>query len=125
MKNLHRKISAMLLAGMVVVGGFAASGVSSFAASNRAVPNVALESEVRRMKSVCGMYGYNASLVKDDNEFNKLVGDCNKSDLYNRGNKVVVRNPYELPQHLQRAKYSGKKFVKAQYRGGLYLIEIK
>ena len=123
MKNLHRKISAMLLAGIVVFGGVAVSGVSSFAASSR-VSSVALQSEARRMKSVCGMYGDEASLVKDESEFNKLIGDCNKSDLYNRGKKVIVRNPYELPGHLRSAKYYGKKYVKVQYNSGLYLIKI-
>ena len=34
MKNIHKKISAILLASMVVSGGVVASGVSSFANSN-------------------------------------------------------------------------------------------
>ena len=37
MKNLHKKIGALALAGIVLAGGVAASGVKSFAAEGKAV----------------------------------------------------------------------------------------
>ena len=49
MKNLHKKISAMLLAGMVVVGGFAASGVKSFAVSKGY--SYVIQGQVQRVRS--------------------------------------------------------------------------
>ena len=123
MKNLHRKISAMLLAGMVVFGGVAVSGVSSFAASSK-VYSVASEYEVKKMSSICKSYG-EVIVLKNEDHFKQLIGECAKSDLYNVGRPVSVRNPYELPGHLQRAQYSGIKFVKVQCNNVLYLIKLK
>ena len=49
MKNLHRKISAMLLAGMGVFGGFAVSGVSAHAVSK--VSNLGIQRDIQRVSS--------------------------------------------------------------------------
>ena len=119
MKNLHRKISAMLLAGMVVVGGFAASGISSYANSF----SVAQEQEIRRVRFYSRAYG---SVLVDSSEkvLNDLISGYSISVLYNNGRSVEVRNPSQIPQHLQRARYSGRQFVKLKHQSLYYLIQL-
>lgn len=126
MKSLHKKISAVLLAGMVVFGGFAASGVSSFAASSSSKVSISLgqEQDIRRVKFYCKSYGQ--VLVMDNKkDLEDLVSGYSKRLFYNSGRYVVVKNAAHIPQHLQKAKYYKNKFVKVEFRGLYYLIEIK
>ena len=121
MKNLHRKISAMLLAGMVVVGGVAVSGVQSFASANK-IYSPGEERQIQRVKFYCRDYG-EVYENKDEKEINKRIEDY--SLLYGSRRGFSVRNPYEIPGHLQKAKYSGKEFVKVKCNNIYYLIKIK
>lgn len=126
MKNLHKKISAVLLAGMVVFGGFAASGVSSFAASasSKVSINPGQEQDIRRVKFYCKSYG-NVLVMNSRKALEDLVSGYSRRLFYNNGRYVVVSNAAQIPQHLQKAKYLGKKFVKVQFHDLYYLIELK
>ena len=118
MKSLNKKISAILLAGMVVMGGVVSSGLSSFAASAK---NVSVQSNYqrKRVENICKDYG---RIIEESNNENDLKYD--KSKCYNNGRKVIVRNPYEIPSHLVKAKRYGKEFVKIQFAGFYYLIQV-
>lgn len=127
MKNLHKKIGAMVLAGMVVLGGVAAGGVNSFAASNnkasKVSKNLGQEREIQRVKFYCKGYG-SIIVEKEEKKLNDLLSGYSKRDLYNYGRRVNIDNPSGIPQHLRKAKYSNKKFVKIQYRNLFYLIQV-
>lgn len=126
MKSLHKKLSAMLLAGVVVIGGVVGSGVSSFAASAKVARQKAVQESYQDkiVKNIVKCYG-DVIVLKSDKDANQFIGECSKRDLYNLGRKVKVKNPYEIPRHLQDGKYSKKKFAKIQYNDSLYLIKIK
>ena len=123
MKNLHRKISAMLLAGMVVVGGVAVSGVSSFAASNQSV-NYIQQGKIDKVKFYCKNSG-SLLVFKNEEESKELVQGYSKVLFYNNRRDVLIKYPSEIPGHLQKAKYYGKKFVKLKYQDVYFLVELK
>lgn len=119
MKNLHKKIGAMFLAGMVVLGGVAAGGVNSFAASSKANKVVASskigeEHQIRKVKFACKLLkarviSYNKAKVKEDrsmgNRVYKLPNDNLELNLYNLQNR------------------NKGKIVNIQYRGIIFSIE--
>ena len=121
MKNLHKKISAMLLAGMVVVGGFAVSGVQSFAAAK--VDNPAVKSQIQRLNSYSRGYG---KVVSVGDKESKLVSNgYNNENCYNMGRSFRISYPSQISLQLHRAKYyHNKEFLKVQYNGLYYLIKI-
>lgn len=106
MKNLHKKIGAMVLAGMVVLGGVAAGGVNSFAASNESSISIGEQREVQRVKFALSQKPFNGEIIefsKDINKIKKLQGsnriqriqnDRLVLDLYNLRNKGNVKIKY-------------------------------
>ena len=127
MKSLHKKIGAMVLAGMVVLGGVAAGGVNSFAASNKSIKasqNLGQEMDVKRVQFYSKAYGQIVLIENKMNNSERSVS-VNKKNCYNRGKAVVVQNPAKIPVHLQDAKRCKSKFVKIGYHDVIYIIELK
>ena len=81
MKNLYKKISAVVLAGMVVFGGVSASGVQSFAASSKVIES----------RSLIGNY---RGFIGDSKEFlkcyEKLMEDVSEKD-YKAYENIIVK----------------------------------
>ena len=73
MKNLYKKISAVILAGMVVFGGVAASGVQSFAASSKVI-----ESRSLIGKSSRGFIGDSEQFKK---EYEKFIQEVPQKEI--------------------------------------------
>ena len=121
MKNLHRKISAMLLAGMVVVGGFAASGVSAYANSFSIRENA----DIQRIKFYC-QSEENIFVNKSEKILEEHIKslNLNRSQFYGNRRGFVIRRPAQILIHLQNAKRSGKEFIKLEYNNLYYLIKI-
>ena len=119
MKSLNKKISAIVLAGMVVMGGVLSSGVSSFAAVAK---NVSVQGhQYKQVENLSKQYG---KIIAVDKEEKNLEGKYNKSKCYNNGRKVIIKNPYEIPKHLVNANRYKKEFVKIEFSGFYYLIKL-
>ena len=124
MKNLHKKIGAMFLAGMVVAGGVGISGANSFAASGDSIQKY----QSKKLQSIFKLYHYN--IIKESND--KKVIDkevaLNYSDKkvqdISRNGRNDIKNPYEIPIHLQNCKNRGINFVKVKSNGIYYLIKL-
>ena len=123
MKSLNKKISAIVLAGMVVMGGVVSSGVSSFAASANKV-SVQENYQYKKVKNICKEYGNIIGFNKDEKNLEKGYKGYDKKKCYNNGHSVKVKNPYQIPVHLSKAKNSGKEFVKIEFYGLYYLIQL-
>ena len=132
MKSLNKKISAIVLAGMVVMGGVLSSGVSSFAASAKNV-SVQENQQIKKVERYCNGYGKVINVDKDKKKVESGVeklAEYLKSGVYkieyyyNNGKHVKIRNPYEISKHLANAQYRGQKFVKIEFRDLYYLIEL-
>lgn len=117
MKNLHKKIGAMVLAGMVVFGGVAAGGVNSFAASNR----IAASSRINFFINKFNGEIVNAS--NDKKELKKYIQEnhIGRNSIYKGGNIGVPAN-IALP--LQNAKNRNKEYVEIQFQDNNYLIKL-
>ena len=125
MKSLHKKLSAMLLAGVVVLGGVVGSGVSSFAASKGA--NLGIEREVQRVKSVVKKAGAEVVLVnKNGKEVDNIVKqdykDCYRKEYLKNGGSV--KSAYQVPINFNKFRHDGKKLVKVKCQDFYYLIKL-
>ena len=130
MKNLHRKISAMLLAGMVVVGGVAVSGVSSFAYSNSVFRNSVkqnqLEMKEQRFKFYCNRAGYEILEASfEESKINELIAkkELSGESVYKR--RMSIRNIPQLISNLNSLRRVADKFAKVPFDGVYYLIRLK
>lgn len=134
MKNLHKKIGAMFLAGMVVLGGVAVSGVNSFAASSNnkvVVKNSLQQSNYQKVERMANKF--NGEIVKDSNnnkEFKnylkeKKIKNNNKNPkiLYDNS-RSDIRNQSQIALPLNNAKNRKIPFVAIQFQGKYYLIQI-
>ena len=127
MKNLHRKISAMLLAGMVVFGGVAVSGVSSFAASSEqiSVKKSLQEINARKVKNIVGMCGYNVVSVNNNGkEIDKIAKEKYAGIKYQKSSGSNLKNPYQIPLNLNNSKRYGYGLVKVLCQDVYYLIKL-
>ena len=123
MKSLNKKISAIILAGMVVMGGVISSGVSSFAASASKVS--IQEQQYEKVKFFVKGYGQIVGWDKDEKNLEKRYSDIyNRRLCYNNGKSVIVKNASQISVYLYQAKYSRRKFVKIQFRDFYYLIQV-
>ena len=125
MKNLHRKISAILLAGMVVVGGVAASGASSFAADK--VYSPAVKSQIQRVEFYVkrGPFGGEVLSVRSsEKELNKDLEKYSNENINIQKKIIKVGNLDQLLlQVLSKSFYRGK-VVKVELNRMYYLIRI-
>ena len=121
MKNIHKKISAIILAGMVVSGGVVASGVSSFANSvniNQQQQNDDVE-EV--LKEHLRLYDYRIKGIYDSK------AEAKKAALQYRGLKrvyggVMVLKDSNINRLLYRLWSVNYQVVAIQYRGQYFVI---
>ena len=86
MKSLHKKLSAMLLAGVVVIGGVVGSGVSSFAASKVAKVNVKQESyQDIKVKNIVRRAGCKVlDISKNSKEIDKIAKEKHLGKKYQK-----------------------------------------
>ena len=121
MKNIHKKISAIILAGMVVSGGVVASGVSSFANSvniNQQQQNDDVE-EV--LKEHLRLYDYRIKGEYDSKEAAK------EAALKYKGRKKVyggVRslNDKNIDKLLYKLWSFNYQIVAIEYKGRYFVI---
>ena len=125
MKSLNKKISAIVLAGMVVMGGVLSSGVSSFAASANNKVSVQ-ENPDKRVEFYCREYGKIIGYDNDEKNLEKIYSSIyNKKKCYNNGKSIEVKYPSQIPKYLFNAKCKKYKFVKIKFKDLYYLIQIK
>ncbi len=132
MKNLHKKIGAMVLAGMVVLGGVAAGGGNSFAASSnrKVVKNNLQQSNYQKVERIVNKYFNGEILIvnNEEKEFNKSVKkECINKKISLRNiwrDKHNIKNQYSIPVPLNDAKNRGRKLVEIQFQGYYYLIQL-
>lgn len=110
MKSLHKKIGAMVLAGMVVLGGVAAGGVNSFAASKI---DYSLKSNIQKVKFVISKNPFNGEIVK----FSK-----DKNEIRNMGGSRRIQHIPNDQLELSLYKLKNQKNVKIEYKGVYYSI---
>lgn len=122
MKSLNKKISAIVLASMVVMGGIVSSGVSSFAASAK---NVSVQVNHHQYKQVNFYSKENGQIIGLDKDENNLKEKYDKEKCYNKGRSVSIKYPSQISGHLFKAQYKGYKFVKIKFGDFYYLIKIK
>lgn len=124
MKNLHKKIGAMVLAGMVVLGGVAAGGVNSFAASSSKVVASDRINELNEKKVRFAIRDYGELLEVSPNE--KDLVDKIKSEKYKCPKRIIkVRGQCEIPLKLIDSKRGKWDAIKVNFQNMNYLIKIK
>ena len=126
MKNLHKKIGAMVLAGMVVLGGVAVSGVNSFAASNSklAVSNHINELKEKKVKFAIRNYGELLEVSSNEQDLDKIKNKQYKEmKCYRR--IIEVRSQSEIPLKLINAKRGHYQIIKVKFQNSYYLIKVK
>ena len=126
MKNLHKKIGAMVLAGMVVLGGVAAGGVNSFAASK---DKVCISNKVKNLQKIkvensIKNYGILLEESSDEKEIDNIKNEKYKNKKWNR-KSIKVKSQCDIPLILIKASKGPRKIVKIEFRDIYYLIEAK
>lgn len=127
MKNLHKKIGAMVLAGMVVLGGVAVSGVNSFAASgnNRVSSlNHIKELQERKVKNIIRGRGNLLGASSDEKEINNIKNKKYKDKKWRKNQVSKVNGQCEIPLILSKVKRSPWEVIKVEWKGIYYLIEV-
>ncbi len=101
MKKLHKKVSAVVLASMVLFGGIGLSGANSFAASNHAISE--------RMF----LARYPREFIGDSKQFvelyNKLMKNVPQSEI--NSYKRVIKKIEEAVKNLEVKYYFNLKYV--------------
>lgn len=124
MKNLHKKISAIILAGMVVSGGVVASGVSSFANSVNINQLQQQNDDVEEMLKVhLRKYDYKIEGRYSSKEAAKRAALKQKGHKKVYGGVRVLKdsNIDKLLYNLWRFNY---QVVAIQYKGKYFVIEL-
>ena len=124
MKNIHKKISAIILAGMVVSGGVVASGVSSFADSSPVSISQSQQSKDKvkeKLKSYLRKYDYRIKGEYDSKEAAK------EAALKYKGRKKVyggVRslNDKNIDKLLYKLWSFNYQIVAVEYKGRYFVI---
>ena len=126
MKNLYKKISAVLLAGMVVAGGFAASGAQSFALLYGPGSEQIADEGMKKLQDIIDDSIY-AGVYKVINSY-KVEGVL-LQDVYSKHpdggfSPVVSRLSKRYPdRHLKSLLARKLNIVMVQSGGKYYLIE--
>ena len=123
MKNIHKKISAIILAGMVVSGGVVASGVSSFANSNSVFINQQQQKDdvEEMLKKHLKLYDYRIKGEYSSKE------EAKKAALEYKGYKRVyggVRsfNDKNIDRLLYRLWSAYYQIIAIEYKGHYFVI---
>ena len=124
MKNLNRKISAVALSSMVMFGGVAVSGISSFAASSKGVSVEQQKDGVReRLEAHCRKYDYRVkeefSSKEEAKQAIKAIKDQGFFKVYGGIRKLNKGNIDKLLKQLWRYNYER---VVVEFEGKLFLI---
>lgn len=129
MKSLHKKLSAMLLAGVVVIGGVVGSGVSSFAASAKVAKAKVVQSDYQdrqniKVKNIVKRAGGQVlKSSKNGREIDKLVKQDYSGKKYLKSGGDV-RNICSIPLNFNQFKHKGIKLVKIKCQDFYYLIQL-
>ena len=124
MKDLYKKIGAIALAGMVVLGGGALAGVQKVDAVSWLAIQVRGEQDV---KNFAKEYGFRI-LVKGSKEIvDKYIEKNVKKPALRKRLKEVkeAKNKMELEKDIKLMKESGKKMHRLRYEGSDYIILYK
>lgn len=128
MKNLHKKIGAMVLAGMVVLGGVAVSGVNSFAASKEKVSVINIQdAKHKKVNFYCKKYGAEIIDVSNkESEIRKIIKDkYGYKNAYNLGRKAPVKPNSQILLKIDEARKVKKQVINMNCDGFYYLIKVK
>ena len=132
MKNLNKKIGAVALAGMVVFGGVAVSGVKSFAdvkppveCGSQEINDEAwgkLEVAARKYDyKIIEFFGSGQNAKKEAKEAALEHKRQSGKKIYGGVRKLNQNNMEKLIYNIWRFDY---KYVPVEFNGGVYLLEL-
>lgn len=127
MKNLNKKISSVVLASMVLFGGFAASGVQSFAAFGKpSLINVAQRDPVEDWKKIDDYFiSVHKNFKVDASAGSRAEALAKAKELYSnvkKYQKIILKlNDNNFKRRLKMLSDEYEAFV-VEYKGMWYLI---
>ena len=126
MKNLYKKLGAIALAGMVVAGGFAASGAQSFAAYGRYHGGIKFENEIEEKdegsKELEKMIGYSNFKVSQPFYNGHFLKDAVQEEYpsLRRSNSIIgIRPGSKMLRNIAR---SGNDVIMVRFKSAYYAI---
>lgn len=130
MKGLYKKISAIALAGMVVLGGGVLGGALGGVQKVDAVSWLAVQMQGEQdVKDLARKYELQIWYKGSKEEVNKFVEkQFEKQFLRKRLSKPqgIFEHKAELEKYIQKIRYEDKKqFYRIRYQKGEYIIRIK
>lgn len=113
-----KKLSAIFIAGTIVFGGVAISGLNSYAYT------ISENKEIQRVNSYCKNYGV-VHVMENEAKLNESAKKYAHNKIANNGHLIVVKNPSEIPTQILNAKRYKKEVLKVKCHNLYYLIEVK
>lgn len=122
MKNLNKKTGIIALAGMLIAGGVAVSGVSAYADSSFTPSQ---NKDIERVNCFCKRSdAIFLGVTKNEQEIKDCFKKCDHSIIYNNGHAVEVKNAADIASHIRQAERYKKEVMEVKLHGLCYLIEI-
>jgi hypothetical protein len=121
MKNLNKKTGTIALAGMLIAGGVAVSGISAYADSF----DLSQKNDIQRVEFFCK--NNNASklnVMKSEKELKESLNEYARTKRYNNGHVTEVKNPADIASHIREAKRYKKEVMGIKLHGLYYLIKV-
>ena len=136
MKNLNKKIGAVALAGMVVLGGFAASGAQSFAFSGdygqlelalegKAYISEEMEKDMKKLKAKINGLGYNYDVIIAYHNADMLKSDAQgRYSDFNSQLQRQINLDSRIGERMLKYRLSNKPYVSiVKFEGQYYFIK--
>ena len=138
MKNLNKKIGAIALAGMMVAGGFVASGVSAHAfefpypsimeGGGEDLLNSEDKNNIKEVEEVSNKLGVvllDASKYSD--KMNRFLGKYfpSQKEKLSKSKGLISDNKENLEVQLRGLKSLGEDYVRLKYKGFDYIFLLK